>query len=100
MQFQLASFVMGVLVGSLLSVAIAIPRVGRILARFATVLLFIAGIGFLTLGIVSIVWGGEFTSISLDQISIDAPAEALGIGGGLLAGGILALVLSFIRTAD
>ncbi len=96
MQVEFASLAVGVLVGALIATAIAVPRAGRILAQLASVLLLISGIGLLSLGIVGLATGGEFTPIAWDRITVDQPVEAIGLGGGLLAGSILALVLSLV----
>lgn len=96
MQFEFASLAIGILAGSLITVAIAVPRAGRIFAQLASVVLMMGGIGLLSLGIVALATGGEFTPVVREQITIDQPVEAIGVGGGLLAGSILALVLSFL----
>jgi hypothetical protein len=100
MQFEIASFALGVLTGSLIAVAIAIPRVGRIFSRIISVIFFAAGAGFLTWAINAIVSGAEFRPIAWGPFRIGEPVEALGLGGGLFLGGILALVLSFVGKSD
>jgi hypothetical protein len=100
MQFEIASFALGVLMGSLIAVAIAIPRAGRIFSRIVSVIFFAAGAGLLTWAIVAIVSGAEFRPIAWESFRIGEPVEALGLGGGLFLGGILALVLSFIGKSD
>ncbi len=96
MQLDVASFAIGILAGSLITVAIAVPRAGRIFAQLASVVFMMGGIGLLSLGIMGLVTGGEFTPVVWERITIDQPGEAIGVGGGLLAGSILALVLSFL----
>ncbi len=100
MQFDIASFAVGVLTGSLIAVAIAIPRVGRIFSRILSVIFFAAGAGLLAWAIVAISIGAEFRPIVWESFRIGEPVEALGLGGGLLLGGIMALVLSFIGKSD
>jgi len=100
MQFEIASFALGVLSGSLLAIAIAIPRVSRVFLRITTVILFAGGAGFLTWAIVALACGAEFNPIVWGALRIREPVEALGLGGGLLLGGILALVFSFVGKPD
>ena len=94
MQIELTSFVLGALVGVLVAVAFAIPRVGRVLSCMSAVVLMIGGVGFLTWAIAAIFSNEELRPISWEQLYVASPAEAFGLGGGLLAGGILSLVLS------
>ncbi len=100
MQFEIASFAFGVLTGSLIAIAIAIPRAGRIFSRIISVIFFAIGTGFLTWAISAVVSGSEFKPIIWESIRIGEPVEALGLGGGLFLGGILALMLSFVGKSD
>lgn len=100
MQFEIASFALGVLTGSLIAVSLAIPRAGRVFSRTASVILFSLGAGFLTWAIVAMATGSEFSPVAWQSFRISDPVEALGLGGGLFLGGILALVLSFGGKSD
>lgn len=94
MQFEISSFLGGLVLGSLLTVALAFPRIGRIFARIAAVLFFIGGIGLIAWATGGLLLGSELTPFDLGQIAIADASDAIGWGTGLLAGGILTLVLS------
>ena len=100
MNFEIASFVLGVLVGSTLAVSIAVPRAGRVLTRLLSVVMFIVGVGLLSWAIVSITGLGEFRPIHWNQFAITETVEALGLGGGLFAGALVALWLSFSQRLE
>ena len=100
MIFELTSFVLGVMTGGLVLACLAIPRVGRILSKCLATALFAAGVGVLIWVAVQEIHRGPLTPIVWRQIIITQPGEALGWGGGLVCGGLLALVLSFIGSSD
>ncbi|WP_182865583.1 hypothetical protein [Stieleria mannarensis] len=94
MQFDITSLIVGGLIGATIGVALAVPRVGRILACVISVALFVTGAGFLIWAISAMIRGDELRPLDWHQLYIASPAEALGVGGGLLIGGILVLVLA------
>ncbi|QDV47754.1 hypothetical protein Enr13x_76660 [Stieleria neptunia] len=94
MQFDITSLIVGGLVGALVGVALAVPRVGRILACVISVVLFTAGAGCLIWASSALISGEELRPLDWHQLYIASAAEALGVGGGLLIGGILVLVLA------
>ena len=100
MSFDIASFAVGGLIGSILAVAIAIPRAGRVFTRLISVVFMVAGVGLLTWAIVTLATGAEFRAIEWESFRIAEPVEALGVGGGLLAGALLSMALSTRRRQD
>lgn len=101
MNFNVTSFVLGVAIGALVVLAIAYPRVGRIVARTLSVVLIASGAGLLTWAIDSLIRGDALRSmVSVGQYTITEPSEAIGAGTGLLIGGGLALLLSFFGRSD
>ena len=72
------------------------PSIGRLFARIVAVLAIGGGIGVLTWGICAAALGETIRSPFGLSSLIAEPSEAIGWGAGLLAGGITALVLSFI----
>lgn len=94
MQFDITSLVIGVLVGALIGVSLAVPRVGRILANIASIAFLTAGGGFLTWAITGIASGESLRPVGWEQLNISTPVEALGVGAGLLVGGIFILILA------
>lgn len=94
MPIDLASFLGGLLLGILATVSFVFPRVGRILARTFSVSLFIGGIGLLAWSIGGMVLEAPMTAFDVGPVAIASVSDAVGWGSGLLAGGILTLVLS------
>ena len=94
MPLDITSLIVGGLFGAIVGVALAVPRVGRILACVVSVVLFTAGAGFLIWAGSALIRGEELRPIDWNQLYIASVAEALGVGGGLLIGGILVLVLA------
>lgn len=94
MQFDLTSLVLGILVGAVIALAFAAPRVGRALACIASISLLAIGVGCITWGTASLVGVDEFRSIGFERLNISTPVEALGLGGGTLFGGVLGLYLA------
>ncbi|PAY18912.1 hypothetical protein CKO51_13860 [Rhodopirellula sp. SM50] len=94
MPLDITSLIVGGLFGALVGVALAVPRVGRILACVVSVVLFTAGAGFLIWAGSALISGEELRPIDWNQLYIASAAEAMGLGGGLLIGGILVLVLA------
>ena len=94
MNVDITSLVLGVLAGVTLALAFAVPRIGRIFACILAVVLMTGGVGFLIWSIVSMTGVSEFRPIGTERLNLSTPVEALGLGAGLLAGGILTLVFS------
>ncbi len=94
MQFEISSLLGGLVLGSLLTAALAFPRVGRILARLLSVLLFVGGIGLIAWATGGLILGSDLTPFVIGQVTIADTSDAIGWGAGLLAGGILTLILS------
>lgn len=97
MRFDGSSLLAGLLLGVLLTVCLAFPRVGRTLARVIAVLLFVGGIGLIAWAVGGLSMGAELTAFEVGPVLIAHPSDAFGWGAGLLAGGILTLVLSSLR---
>lgn len=97
MQFDASSFLGGLVAGILLAVSLTFPRVGRTLARVIAVALFVGGIGLIAWAVGGLSMGAELTAFAVGPLLIAHPSDAIGWGGGLLAGGILTLVLSSLR---
>lgn len=100
MQFDLPSALLGLVLGVFLTLAIAYPRVGRNFARFASVMLFIGGIGMIVWAAAATLTGDTLIPFEVQGILVSKPSEAFGWGAGLLGGGILTLVLSCLGGAD
>jgi hypothetical protein len=101
MDFNVTSFVLGVTIGALVVLAIAYPRVGRIVARTLSVALIAGGVGLLTWAIDGLIRDGVLrTMVCVGQFTITEPSEAIGAGAGLLIGGGLALLLSFFGRSE
>jgi hypothetical protein len=97
MTSSLTAFVLGVLVGVLGSLAIVFPRVGRVMAQIAGTAAAAVGIGLLIWAFDAAGRESELTGIIVGNIRIVQVSEALGWGAGLLIGGAVVLLLSFIR---
>jgi len=97
MQWDIASFLVGLVVGVFITAALAFPRVGRIFARSAAIVLFVGGIGLIGWAAMALLRDSVLTPFQLGGVLVSQPAEAIGWGAGLLAGGILTLVLSSLR---
>ena len=96
MALQITSFVLGAAAGAIVTVSFAFPRVGRIATRILAVLGIAAGAGLLAWGFRALFGGDSLRAIEVQSVVISQPSEALGWSAGLLAGGITALVLSFL----
>ena len=96
MNFDIPSFAIGLLIGSLFTVGIAVPRVGKIVARTLAALAIGAGVGLVTWASAAIITDAGFSTIEYGQIIISEPVEVAGLGGGLLIGGIIVLALSML----
>lgn len=86
----------GLLAAGLCIWCLARPHVGRIVARSLSVIAIGSGVGTLTWGICAAALGDSIRSLAMLPALIDAPSEAIGLGAGFLAGGVLALVLTFL----
>ena len=97
MQLEFTSLIVGGVVGSFLTIALASPRLGRIVASAIAVVLIAAGSGFLIWAASSMAGIGEFRPIGSESVNVSTPTESLGIGCGLLIGGIAAISLCLRR---
>ena len=97
MDIEFASFAVGVVTGSLMAIALAIPRIGRTLSQCVAVVGLISGIALLATGIVSLATRNSFSTIRLASLRISEPVEAIGLGGGLVLGCVLVIVLTMLR---
>jgi hypothetical protein len=96
----LTSFVIGTLVGSIVTLSVAYRYVGRVVARLLAVVALAAGAGLLTWGLDAAIRGDQLRGIAWQTIEITQPREAFGWSAGLLLGGITALLLSFMGRSD
>jgi hypothetical protein len=92
----ITSFLVGLVVGILVTTAIAYPRVGRIVSRIVATAGMAAGIGLLTWAVQGMISGVPMRAVHIGQLIVSQPGEGLGWSAALLGGGITALVLSFI----
>ena len=95
MAFDVTSFIFGGILGAFVLAAFVLPRLGRIFTRLLAVGLLIVGAGMLIWAADALYRGIELTPITWERISIAEPSQAFGLAGGLLTGGVLALLLSF-----
>jgi hypothetical protein len=72
------------------------PNVGRLFARIVAVFGIGTGVGVLTWGICAVALGDTMRTPVGFEGFIAEPSEAIGWGAGLLAGGIAAMVVSFV----
>jgi hypothetical protein len=93
------SFLIGILVGSVVTLSVAYRRVGRLVARLLAVVALAAGAGLLTWGLDAAIRGQQLRGIAWQSIEITQPSEAFGWSAGLLLGGVTALLLSFLGTS-
>lgn len=92
----ITSFLVGLVVGILLTAAISFPRVGRIVARIVATAGMASGIGLLTWALQGMISGTTLRAVHIGHLIVSQPGEGLGWSAALLGGGITALVLSFI----
>ncbi|HEY8505642.1 MAG TPA: hypothetical protein VIL46_13740 [Gemmataceae bacterium] len=86
--------VVGLLLGSLFTVSLCLPAVGRSLARVVAVVFLSAGAGMGIWAAVSVVRGDPLRPLfGLDIVT--EVSEAFAWGGGLLFAGLLTLILSY-----
>jgi hypothetical protein len=90
----------GLLAAGLCVWCLARPHIGRIVARSLSVIAIGSGVGTLTWGICAAALGDSIRSLTMFPVLIDAPSEAIGLGAGFLAGGVLALVLTFLSASS
>jgi hypothetical protein len=94
MNFDVTNFVLGAASGAVVVLAIAFPRVGRIVARTAAVVLLAAGVGLLAWAIDVLIRGEQLRMMVLGPYSLSEASEVIGAGAGLLIAGGLALAFS------
>ena len=100
MQFDITSFVLGVLLGGLALGIFVFPRVLRILTRIASVILLGSGVGLLSWSLDALLRVGELRPMGWERLNISTPSEAIGWGTACLVAGTLALILSFFATHE
>lgn len=93
---ELNIITLGILLGILGTACLAFPGVARALGKIVSVVGIGIGVGLLTFGILSTI-DGDFKPFISGPIYVASASQAMGIGSGLLAGGIVALVLAYIR---
>ena len=97
MTLEILYFVLGMMTGSIVTLAIALPQVGRAIARVAGVTATAVGFGLLIWVFAAQARDGAMAAIALGRLRIAEPSDAFGWGAGLLLGGAIALLLSFLR---
>jgi hypothetical protein len=97
MAIEITSFVVGVLTGTIVTLAMAIPRVGVATARVVGVSATAIGFGLLIWAFDAQASGGTSATIILGRVQIADPGDAFGWGAGLLLGGAITVLLSFLR---
>ncbi len=95
--FEVTSFVLGLILGGLLTLGVCFPRVGRIFARTLAVVLLAGGGGMLTWVSYGLLREEAWTAIVWGPIRIAQTSDAFGWSVGLLIAGIAALAFSFNR---
>ena len=93
---NLTGVIVGVLIGVVFTAAFSFPRMARAIGKTSSVLMLAAGAGLLTWGLISELGGSSFESLEMGPVTFYSAAQTIGWGSGLLAGGIAALVLSFV----
>ena len=93
-------FLLGILVGSVITLSVAYRRVGRIVAKLLAVVALAAGAGLLTWALHAVFRGEPLRGIAWQTIEISQPSEAFGWSAGLLLGGIVAFLLSSFGHSD
>lgn len=89
-----AAFFLGLLVGSIITVVLIFPRIGRAIGKTAAVGLMGFGAGLLVWGFISIFQTEPFEPLAIGSLEFYNSPQILGWGGGALVSGIAALVLS------
>ena len=101
MDFDIPSFVLGAVTGSVVVLAIVYPRLGRIAVRMLSTVFIAGGVGLLACAIDAFIRGNTLSiMVGIGQYKISEPNEATGAGAALLVGGVLALLLSFLGRSD
>jgi hypothetical protein len=97
MTVEITAFVAGILVGALSALALVFPQVARAVARAIGTVALATGGGMLVWGFDALGRDSELTGIIVGSLRVTQTSEAMGWGAGLLIGGIVALLLSFLR---
>jgi hypothetical protein len=92
------TFVIGVLLGVVLTLSFTNLSLGRIFLRIFAVLCLAFGFGLVIWPAVSLALGEKMDRFDLDVVQISKPAEAFALGAGFLLGGGLSLFMSFWRS--
>jgi len=95
---ELTYFLLGIVLGSLVTASLSFPPVGRVMTRIAAVVFLGFGVGFLT-------WGGVLHTTGEtprpwpndDWNLITSISEAFAWGGGLFVAGLITCMLSFVK---
>lgn len=93
---SIVCFLGGLMLGCLLTISFTFPAVGRAVAKILAVILLGIGVGLLVWAGVS-VYRGDRLRPPFGSDIITEVSEAFGWGGGLVLGGVIALVLALGR---
>jgi hypothetical protein len=93
---EVTNLVVGFLLGTVCTIALAFPRIGRIAARVVAVVSLGAGTGLLVWAIMAATRSEALRPVVWQAFNITETSEAFGWAAGLLAAGAAALTLSFI----
>jgi hypothetical protein len=96
MLIEITSVVLGFLAGTICTVALAFPRIGRLVARILAVVSLGAGSGLLVWAIMAAAQSEALRPIVWKSFNIAEASEAFGWAAGLLLAGAVGLTLSFI----
>ena len=96
MHHPLAHILLGVIIGSVLTISLSFPRAGRALGKTVAVALMALGGGLITWGLIGSLSRDPFEPLEFGPILFSSAAQTLGWGAGSLCGGITALVLAFV----
>ena len=92
------TFVLGVLLGVILTLSFTNLALGRVFLRIFAVLCLAFGLGLVIWPALSLALGDKMDRFDLDVIQVSKPAEAFALGAGFLLGGGLSLFMSFWRS--
>jgi|GEM_PF-5344275 len=92
------TFVSGLLLGCIFTLALTNPPLGRVFLRIFAVLCLAFGLGMIIWPTVSLLSNERMNYFDLGAVQISKPAEAYGVGAGFLLGGGLSLFMSFWKS--
>ena len=90
-----AGVILGLLAGSVATAAMFYPGLAKAIARVKAVGLLAVGVGLLVWGIVCLSGGQEFKA-PFELSVMRSAVECIAWGSGILAAGVLSLVLGFV----